>query len=31
MYPKVLSYRTTSKNMTGRKNPNYGCQIIFRQ
>jgi hypothetical protein len=31
MYPKVLSYHTTSKNMTGCKNPNYGYQIIFMQ
>jgi hypothetical protein len=28
--PKGLSYRTTSKNMMGHKNPNYGYQIIFR-
>jgi hypothetical protein len=28
-YPKVLSYHTTSKNMMGRRNPNYGYQIIF--
>jgi hypothetical protein len=31
MYPKVLSYHTTSKNMMDRKNLNYGGQIIFRQ
>jgi hypothetical protein len=31
MYPKVLSYHTTNKNMTGRKKPNYGFHIIFRQ
>jgi hypothetical protein len=30
-YPRVLSYRTTSTNMMGHKNLNYGYQIIFRQ
>jgi hypothetical protein len=30
-YPRVLGYRTTSKNMMGHKNPNYGYQAIFRQ
>jgi hypothetical protein len=30
-YQKVLSYRMTSKNMMGHKNPNYGYQVIFKQ
>jgi hypothetical protein len=29
--PNDLSYHTTSKNMMGHKNQNYGYQIIFRQ
>jgi hypothetical protein len=30
-YPKDSNYRTTSKNMTGRKNPHYGYQTICKQ
>jgi hypothetical protein len=30
-YPKDSSYHMTSKNTMDRKNPSYGCQIIFRQ
>jgi hypothetical protein len=30
-YPKDSSYRTTSKNMTGRNNLPYGYRIICRQ
>jgi hypothetical protein len=29
-YPKDSSYLTTSKNMMDHKNPNYGCQTIFK-
>jgi hypothetical protein len=29
-YPKDSNYPTTSKSMMGHKNPNYGCQIIFK-
>jgi hypothetical protein len=30
-YPKDSSYRTTSKNMMGRKNLPYGYRITYRQ
>jgi hypothetical protein len=29
-YPKDLSYHTTNKKMMDHKNPNYGCEIIFK-
>jgi hypothetical protein len=29
-YPKDSSYLTTNKNMMDHKNPNYGCQTVFK-
>jgi hypothetical protein len=30
-YPKDSSYHMTSRNMMGRKNPDYGYQTTFKQ
>jgi hypothetical protein len=30
-YPNDSSYHTTSRNTMGRKNPDYGYQITFKQ